>query len=183
MHVPQSMRKKIRSQVRTNVNRKAKLFSVYVMKHPEPTWQDVSDVLYRCNEGDEDCHTTLDIVQSKYPTGKCLSFSVSILIHFLPPSPLPPVPTLLLPSCAQLTLFPSPPSPLPPPLPVSLTPFHSVVHVNYYFPCCTYAPFKMELDTLHMHVCTCTYICFHGRRPGLYPFGIGAFQLPTISTA
>ena len=69
--VPRSTRNKIQSQFHTDWERKDALLSVYVTEHPEPTWEHVSDALYRCNGGDEECHRTLDRVQSKYPTGEC----------------------------------------------------------------------------------------------------------------
>ena len=86
LNVPQSTLDKIKSQFRTDGERKDALLSVYVTEHPRPTWEHVSDVLYRMD--DEKCHRTLDIVQSKYPTGESLPPSIlpplSILIYHTP---------------------------------------------------------------------------------------------------
>ena len=68
--MPDSTLNKIKSQFRTDEERKAALLSVYVTEHPEPTWEHVSDALYEMR--DAECHRTLDIVQSKYPTGESL---------------------------------------------------------------------------------------------------------------
>ena len=78
--MPESTLEKIKSQFHTDGERKYALLSVYATEHPQPTWEHVSDVLYRMD--DEKCHRTLDIVQSKYPTGESLPRS------FLPPSSL-----------------------------------------------------------------------------------------------
>ena len=86
--VPQSTLDKIQSQYHTDGERKIALLRVYAKEHPEPTWERVSDALYRCKMGDKECHRTLDILQSKYPTGESLppSFlpfsSLSIFPHF-----------------------------------------------------------------------------------------------------
>ena len=105
MRVPPSTLNKIQSQFHTYGERKAALLSVVATEHPEPTWEHVSDALYRCKMGDEECHRTLDIVQSKYPTGESL-----------PPS---------------FLRFPCPPS-LSPYL--SLSPSHLSIPCTY-FPC------------------------------------------------
>ena len=68
--VPESILHKIKDQFHTDGERKAELLRVCVTEHPEPTWERVSDALYRCNN--EECHRTLDIVQSKFPTGESL---------------------------------------------------------------------------------------------------------------
>ena len=70
LNVPQSILERIKSQFHTDGEKKAALLSVFATEHPEPTWEHVSDALYRCNRGNEECHRTLDIVQSKYPTGE-----------------------------------------------------------------------------------------------------------------
>ena len=124
MRVPESTLNKIESQFHTIGERKAALLNVYVTEHPEPTWEHVSDVLYRCNKGDKECHRTLNIVQSKYPTG--VSFllpfsSLSIFIHHTPP-----IPTL-----SSCVLHPSPSSPSPV-APLSLTPLLSIYILPMY---------------------------------------------------
>ena len=151
MRVPESTRDKIQSQFHTDGERKAALLSVVATEHPEPTWENVSDALYRCNGGDEECHRTLDIVQSKYPTGECLPPS------FLPPLfrhshhshtthhqhsfmyTTPPLP---------LSSIPSPPT--SPSLPLT-SPF--CVHTSHVH------ILKLELTKLYLYV----HVCFHGR--------------------
>ena len=73
MDVPESILHKIKDQFHTDGERKAELFRVCVTEHPEPTRERVSDALYRCKMGDEECHRTLDSLQSKFPTGEPLS--------------------------------------------------------------------------------------------------------------
>ena len=68
--VPNSILHRIERQFHTDGERKAELLRVCVTEHPEPTWERISDALYRCNN--EECHRTLDIVQSKFPTGESL---------------------------------------------------------------------------------------------------------------
>ena len=43
----------------------------YSDEHPQPTWEHVSDVLYRMREGEY--HSVLDRLQSLFPTGEYLS--------------------------------------------------------------------------------------------------------------
>lgn len=77
INVPWSTLNKIESQFETNGERKAELLNVYVTQHPEPTWENVSDALYRME--DEECHKTLDLLQSRFPTGESPSlFPLSI---------------------------------------------------------------------------------------------------------
>ena len=81
--VPESiLQHRIRDKFHTGGERKAELLRICVTEHPEPTWERVSDALYKCNKGDEECHRTLDILQSKFPTGDHESPSQC----FLPPS-------------------------------------------------------------------------------------------------
>ena len=72
VNVPESILHNIEHHFHTNGERKAELLRVCVTEHPESTWERVSDALYKCKMGDEECHRTLDIVQSKYPTGEPL---------------------------------------------------------------------------------------------------------------
>ena len=67
--MPWSILDRIESQFHTDEERKAELFRVYVEEHPEATWEHVSDALYRYDGGIDECHRTLDIVQSSFPTG------------------------------------------------------------------------------------------------------------------
>ena len=74
MDVPESiLYRRIRDKFHTEGEKKAELLRVCVTEHPEPTWERVSDALYKCNGGIEECHRTLDILQSKFPTGESLS--------------------------------------------------------------------------------------------------------------
>ena len=70
--VPEPILHKIKDQFHTDGERKAELLRVCVTEHPEPTWERVSDALYKCKMGDEECHRTLNILQSKFPTGNPL---------------------------------------------------------------------------------------------------------------
>ena len=70
MDVPESILHKIEHQVKTDGEKKPELLRVCVTEHPEPTWERLSDALYKCKMGDEECHRTLDILQSKFPTGE-----------------------------------------------------------------------------------------------------------------
>ena len=70
MTVPWSVLNRIESQFHTDEERKAELFRVYVTEHPEPTWEHVADALYRYDGGIDECHRTLAIAQSSFPTGE-----------------------------------------------------------------------------------------------------------------
>ena len=152
MRVPESTLNKIESQFHTDGERKAALLSVYVTDYPEPTWEHVSDALYRYNKGDEEWHRTLDIVQSKYPTGESL-----------PPS-FPPLSQHSHPSHATHTNTPSSFMYTTPPLPLSCIPSPptspSPPHTS---PFCVHTShvhiLKLELTKLYLYV----HVCFHGR--------------------
>ena len=175
MRVPSSTLNKIQSQFHTNGERKAALLSVFATEHPEPTWEHVSDVLYRMGE-DEECHRTLDIVQSKYPTGESL-----------PPSFLPPLSHHSHPSHTTHTNTPSsfmyttPPLPLssiPSPPYLSLSPSHLSILCTY-FPCThTQAGVNQIVP-----VCTCMFpwkiTC---EDLACILLSLVLFQFPTIST-
>ena len=66
--MPSSKRDKIQSQFSTDGERKAAVFSVYLTEHPQPTWDHVSDALYRFSNGQY--HSVLDRLQSMFPTGE-----------------------------------------------------------------------------------------------------------------
>ena len=69
--VPESTLDEIRSQFHTDRERKAAVIRVYSTKHPQPTWEHVSDVLYMMEGGKY--HSVLDRLQSLFPTGEYLS--------------------------------------------------------------------------------------------------------------
>ena len=79
MNVPESTLNEIESKCNSDDKRKMELFGVCATKNPELTWEQLFDALYRMR--DEQCHKTLDILQSKFPTGE----SPSLLI----PHPFP----------------------------------------------------------------------------------------------
>ena len=68
MNVPESTLNKIESQFHTDRERKTELLRVFLNEHPQPTWEQVSDVLYRLNDGEY--HSVLERVQSQFPTGE-----------------------------------------------------------------------------------------------------------------
>ena len=67
--VPVSTLDKIQSQFHTDRERKTAVLREYSTKHPQPTWEHVSDVLYQMIE----YHSVLDRLQSLFPTGEYLS--------------------------------------------------------------------------------------------------------------
>ena len=67
--VPRSTLDKIQSQFHTDRERKTAVLRVYSTEHPQPTWEQVSDVLYKMRE----YHSVLDRLQSLFPTGEYLS--------------------------------------------------------------------------------------------------------------
>ena len=69
--VPQSTLDKIQSQFHTDRERKTAVLREYSTNHPQPTWEHVSDVLYKMREGEY--HSVLDRLQSLFPTGEYLS--------------------------------------------------------------------------------------------------------------
>ena len=70
MDVPESTLGKIESQFHSDKERKAAVIRVYLIEHPHPTWEHVSDVLYRLRGGDY--HIVLERLQSLFPTGEHL---------------------------------------------------------------------------------------------------------------
>ena len=67
--VAQSTLDKIQSQFHTDRERKTAVLRVYSTNHPQLTWEQVSDVLYKMRE----YHSVLDRLQSLFPTGEYLS--------------------------------------------------------------------------------------------------------------
>ena len=61
MNVPQSRLDKIRSQFHTDRERKTEVLRVCSTEHPHPTWEQVSDALYRLEYGKY--HSVLERVQ------------------------------------------------------------------------------------------------------------------------
>ena len=74
MNVPESTLDKIQSQFHSNEERKAAVIRVYLIEHPHPTWEHVSDALYRLRDGDY--HSVLERLQSLFPTGEHLMCEV-----------------------------------------------------------------------------------------------------------
>ena len=72
MDVPQSTLNKIQSQFHSDKERKAAVIRVYLIEHPHPTWEHVSDVIYQLNDGQY--HSVLERLQSLFPTGEHLMF-------------------------------------------------------------------------------------------------------------
>ena len=68
INVPQSTRKKIGFQFHGDWARKTALLRVYLTEHPHPTWECVSDALYRMSDGQY--HSVLERLQSMFPTGE-----------------------------------------------------------------------------------------------------------------
>ena len=66
--MPEVKLNEIESQFSTDGERKAAV-SVYLTEHPQPTWDHVSDYLYRLSDGEY--HSVLDRLQSMFPTGEC----------------------------------------------------------------------------------------------------------------
>ena len=65
LNVPQSKQNEIKSQYNTHKGRKVALLSIYLSDHPAPSWQHVTDALYR-----HKLHAVLEKVQTMFPTGK-----------------------------------------------------------------------------------------------------------------
>ena len=65
MDVPESTLDKIQSQFHSDKERKAAVIRVYLIEHPHPTWEHVSDVLYQY-----EYHSVLERLQSLFPTGE-----------------------------------------------------------------------------------------------------------------
>ena len=63
--MPLSTLDKIGSQFHSNKERKAAVIRVYLIEHPHPTWEHVSDGLYQ-----EGYDSVLERLQSLFPTGK-----------------------------------------------------------------------------------------------------------------
>ena len=71
MDVPRSTLDKIQSQFHSNEERKAAVIRVYMIEHPHPTWEHVSDILYQ-----KGYHSVLERLQSLFPTGEHLMCEV-----------------------------------------------------------------------------------------------------------
>ena len=68
--MPESTLDKIESQFHTDKERKTEVCRVYLIEHPQPTWEHVSDAIYQMGGGDERCHDVLEKLQSLFPTGE-----------------------------------------------------------------------------------------------------------------
>ena len=66
--MPSSTLDKIKSQFHSDKERKAAVIRVYLIEHPHPTWEHVSDVLYQLSGGLY--HSVLERLQSLFPTGE-----------------------------------------------------------------------------------------------------------------
>ena len=68
INVPESKLKVIQSQLSANCERKVVVCSVYLTEHPMPTWDHVSDVIFRLRLGQYH-HSVLHRLQSMFPKG------------------------------------------------------------------------------------------------------------------
>ena len=80
LFVPQSKLDQIESKFTSDEERKDEIIRTYHTQHPHPTWDHVSDILYLCGGffNDQQYHNVLDRLQSKYPTGECLSLQLHL---------------------------------------------------------------------------------------------------------
>ena len=83
--VPQSKLDQIKSQFTSDEERRDEVIRIYHTQHPHPTWEHVSDTLYRCGDAfdDQQFHNVLDRLQSMFPTGESVSPSQQLLKIFL----------------------------------------------------------------------------------------------------
>ena len=65
--VPDSKMDNIKSHYSSDGERKSALLHTYLTSHPAPSWQHITDALYRCDEGKH--HAVLERVQRMFPTG------------------------------------------------------------------------------------------------------------------
>ena len=72
---PQSKLDQIKSQFASDEERRDEVIRIYPTQHPHPTWEHVSDTLYRCGAAfnDQQFHNVLDTLQSMFPTGESVS--------------------------------------------------------------------------------------------------------------
>ena len=80
LYFPQSKLDQIKSQFASDEERKDEVIRIYPTQHPHPTWELVSDALYRCCVAfdDQQFHNVLDRLQSMFPTGRfCLPISTA----------------------------------------------------------------------------------------------------------
>ena len=80
--MPESTLDRIQSQFHTARERKTEVLRVCSTEHPQPTWEQVSDVIYRQSSGKY--HSVLERVQSRFPTGEYLSVTSHTSHHNLP---------------------------------------------------------------------------------------------------
>ena len=84
--VPQSKLDQIKSQFTSDEERKDEVIRIYHTQHPHPTWELVSDALYRCGAAldDQQFHNVLDRLQSMFPTGRfCLPISTATDSYYI----------------------------------------------------------------------------------------------------
>ena len=81
LKVPWSQRHEIESQHSTERERKSALLHTYLTSHPAPSWQHVTDTLYRY--GDGKLHAVLERVQTMFPTGKKMCQCCVVLLSVL----------------------------------------------------------------------------------------------------
>ena len=67
INVPWSKRNNIKSQYSSDGERKSALLHTYLTSHPAPSWQHITDALYKCDSGKQ--HAVLERVQRMFPTG------------------------------------------------------------------------------------------------------------------
>ena len=65
--VPHLKMDNIKSQYSSDGDRKSALLHTYLTSNPAPSWQHITDALYRYDEGKQ--HAVLERVQKMFPTG------------------------------------------------------------------------------------------------------------------
>ena len=67
LDIPESTLNKIESEFHSDNERKEAVVRVYLIEHPQPTWEHESDVIYLMR--DEQYSRILERMQSMFPTG------------------------------------------------------------------------------------------------------------------
>ena len=86
LDVPESKRDQIMSQFTSDEERKDEVIRIYHAQHAHPSWEHVSDILYKCGGvyEDQQFHNVLDRLQSSmFRTGEWLSLQPLIKYSIL----------------------------------------------------------------------------------------------------